>query len=1786
MADRYWVGGTASWDATAGTKWSDTDGGTGGASVPTAADNVFFTAASGTSTVTIVTATASCLNLNCTGFTGTLTGSTTALQVYGNFTLSTTMTFGFTFRLEFLATTTGKTITTAGRSIPARVYFGGVSGTATTGGWILQDAFTHTNVTVGFEHSAGTLDLNGVTVTTPDFNITTASVKTLYLRNSTINVSSASYPWDFLPVAVPNTTFDAGTSTINLTFVGALSTVEFGGGGKTYNNVTFTGGSVYYVTGTNTFNGTFTVAAYSTTYTQVQLVHKNTFNGTFATTGTQGYRPIVFTSDYEGQAVEQVFNCSYSLGHVGFRDIRALGSTQITATTIANLGGCSGINFTAPRNVYFVGTTGNVDRDVWSDSSGGGANTNFYPLPQDRAIINNSSPASITLVGLSTQLYIGGIDMSARTTAFTFNTQTMGIYGDIVVGSGVTLSLTSDILLAGPFDQTIYSNGKTWSSNFDITKRHEGGVYLGDAFVTTDTTDAIVVNAGKFDTNGYALTAGGITCTTTIDICEIYLRNSVCTFASAGPISFGTVSPRYNLTFDAGTSSIVCSGNVTDFDGAGSTFYDVSFTSTASSTFVRNITGANTYRNLSITGPATASIRFVSISDPQTITSTFSTTGTAGNRRVYFLSQSNSGSNTPGTTKTFIINGSTSLTDCDFEDIEVLGTSAPISGTRLGNLTRCSGITFDSPKTVYWNLAGTQNWSAVGWAANSGGTPDANNFPLAQDTAVFNESGSAGTISFELAWNTGSIDMSSRTTAMTLNVNTTIVANIRGNLTCGSGTTFTSTGTGSYTFVGDNTQTITCNGITLNAPISINKFNKTTVQLGSNLIVGSTRTLTLTRGTFTVGAYDVTTGLFAITDNTNTIVRMGSGTWYLEGTGTVWNIGTGSISNFRLYKETANIVLNNNTTTARAFNGGGGLTYNKVTIGGNTSTSTTTFGASCCFSELASTKTVAHQITFTAATIQRVNKWTISGTAGNIVTITSSSTTPWNLYVYGDRLSADYLSMSYTSVTATASAGEFYAGTNSTNGTGNVGSIFFTAPPAGRTLYWVGGTAAWDGTAGTKWALTSGGAGGEAVPTSADNVIFDDKSSVSNAAYTVTVTALVRCKDFTMSGPGGTNLVTWAGATTPILVVHGDFSLPGGLAGINRTYTGETWLCGSGAHTYNTNGVGTTGVLNIIAEDAEYTLTSAINIGTSSIFPIAGTLHTAGYTVSAGVLDMSFAGSYDFKRSLYCSNSVINLSTITTPLDLSSGILSQNMNFYANTSTINFTAAYAQPVYTDGQTFYNVRYSASTTNDASTIIYGQATYNDLTFDYTSASSVTKTIALDSNTTVNGVLTVYAPQNRSVAKSLVATPPLSNDFALAGTGQTRYITLNGTANVGYCTFRDIAIVGPGAGITGPGIGDGGGNQGITFPASKNVYWNLAGSQNFNANGWANTSGGTPNLDNFPLAHDTIVIDNSSAGTQITSNEVWHIGSINAASRSTAFTFNIGIDFNLYGDLNVGPGITMAGLYVFFRGRDKVQNITMNNTNSSLPLSILYAVTAGSNGTIQFTTNCSSTAEVRHYNGNINYGNNNVTLFTHADFTNIIPNTTKTINFGQAAIQTTDTTTAWGGGTSANTTYIVGDNSTLTVRGASLSGRAGLTFPAIISNTATLSISATGCTFKDLRVSPLISNGVIEFTTADAINYVENFTMRGNTVSFPIISAQRNRPLGSTEEVKLILKNRAYIETDYVIAENVNFYPLKKAWYLGKNSLIGPNTSIAFDGHATVGGAQFNNANEQTGFFTLF
>jgi hypothetical protein len=53
MAARHWVGGSGTWDAVNTANWSATSGGAGGASVPVAADTVFFSANSGAGTVTL-----------------------------------------------------------------------------------------------------------------------------------------------------------------------------------------------------------------------------------------------------------------------------------------------------------------------------------------------------------------------------------------------------------------------------------------------------------------------------------------------------------------------------------------------------------------------------------------------------------------------------------------------------------------------------------------------------------------------------------------------------------------------------------------------------------------------------------------------------------------------------------------------------------------------------------------------------------------------------------------------------------------------------------------------------------------------------------------------------------------------------------------------------------------------------------------------------------------------------------------------------------------------------------------------------------------------------------------------------------------------------------------------------------------------------------------------------------------------------------------------------------------------------------------------------------------------------------------------------------------------------------------------------------------------------------------------------------------------------------------------------------------------------------------------------
>lgn len=233
MPDLHWVGGTASANATAGTKWALTSGGAGGQPIPTSSDDVYIDAASGAVTVTL-TAAFTCRNLILTGFTGTIAG-TAGFSMAGSLLLVSGMTWTNSSTITFTATSGSHNITTAGHTMNGNFTFNGVGGT-----WVLQD--TVTMVTgKGFTLTNGILDLNGKTITTGNFVSNNSNVRTLTRTNSTITLTGTGTVWNFSTTT--NLTSPATGSTIIINDTSATGKT-FIGGGLTYGTITPSGDAI------------------------------------------------------------------------------------------------------------------------------------------------------------------------------------------------------------------------------------------------------------------------------------------------------------------------------------------------------------------------------------------------------------------------------------------------------------------------------------------------------------------------------------------------------------------------------------------------------------------------------------------------------------------------------------------------------------------------------------------------------------------------------------------------------------------------------------------------------------------------------------------------------------------------------------------------------------------------------------------------------------------------------------------------------------------------------------------------------------------------------------------------------------------------------------------------------------------------------------------------------------------------------------------------------------------------------------------------------------------------------------------------------------------------------------------------------------------------------------------------------------------------------------------------------------------------------------------------------
>jgi hypothetical protein len=279
-------------------------------------------------------------------------------------------------------------------------------------------------------------------------------------------------------------------------------------------------------------------------------------------------------------------------------------------------------------------------------------------------------------------------------------------------------------------------------------------------------------------------------------------------------------------------------------------------------------------------------------------------------------------------------------------------------------------------------------------------------------------------------------------------------------------------------------------------------------------------------------------------DITSSTLTISSGT-FTPGAQTITLTGTGEFTGSGTFTAGTSLIKFTNTSgTAITFRGNGG-TYNNVWFDRGAATGNIIIFGANTFNDFKDTNTVAHTIFFQRSITHTFNTFTVSGSAGNLISIDSitnlgdATTLTHTLSKASGTVVSDYLNIQHSVATGGA---VWYAGANSTNNNGvaTAGSGWIFTGVVNR--YWVGGGADAFWTTAGNWSYSSGGAGGASVPNSTNDVFFNAASSASS-----TLSANITIKSLDMTGYVGT-LTHNAG--TALTIAGNTYTLASGM-----TYT-------------------------------------------------------------------------------------------------------------------------------------------------------------------------------------------------------------------------------------------------------------------------------------------------------------------------------------------------------------------------------------------------------------------------------------------------------------------------------------------------------------------------------------------------------------------------------------------------------------------------------------------------------
>lgn len=456
MAAKYWykaANGSDNW-AVAG-NWYNGSGGTGGLSgVPTAADDVILDANSGSGTIFIAginAAASTCLSLDCTGFTGTLAGTST-LAFLGNITLSSSMTLTY-------------------------------SGTATLGNG--SSFFTSNGKTVTFNITVN----NASAVFYVNGNLTMSSTNTLTLNSG--NITNL----------IPNSDISVGF------FVSTGSATRI-----IDNNIYLTGaGTVWNVSGTNFGNNN--INAYITNASSSAKTISNTattapsgyaFRLNFHITGA-GTGSYTLTGNFEELFFSNTGGASFSFGTSNLANNFDFGYYNPTCNMVWNNGATVFTHNTDSGGSIYIGQNVTIIASPSLAYTNPNANASGMYNPYNKSLtsaITINSPGGLNLyegdlrttstITLTLGTLSAGDVYCSSISSSNANVRTIGINSLYLTGTGTLATVTTTTNLTVNIANIYVTNSSPTSKSLTLNSIFYpyNGVYLAGSGSGTITLSA------------------------------------------------------------------------------------------------------------------------------------------------------------------------------------------------------------------------------------------------------------------------------------------------------------------------------------------------------------------------------------------------------------------------------------------------------------------------------------------------------------------------------------------------------------------------------------------------------------------------------------------------------------------------------------------------------------------------------------------------------------------------------------------------------------------------------------------------------------------------------------------------------------------------------------------------------------------------------------------------------------------------------------------------------------------------------------------------------------------------------------------------------------------------------------------------------------------------------------------------------------------------------------------------------------------------------------------------